>query len=285
MTTAHHHYLDLGGSGPEAHFYHANGFPIGVYQPLINQLQQLHLHALPMRPTWPNIGKPPRYHGWRLYVDDLINQIERHHTQPIIGIGHSLGASCTALAAIKRPDLFQALVLIEPITVPRWQAQLLRLAPRRLKAKHPLIKSTLNKRDRWHTPQQFVSDFAKLKPFRQIPTQHLSAFAEHAVRPIDNQFELVFRKEWEAANYSEVRDIMPQLTQLQLPTVAIRGKPSAFVTEHTWRQLQQPKRPWRFKQDFSYGHLLPLEAPEICADLIVDGLRELGQLQPQKNRA
>jgi len=48
------------GSGDQAHFYHANGFPLGVYEPLLSRLaRKFKLSALHLRPTWPNIGHPP----------------------------------------------------------------------------------------------------------------------------------------------------------------------------------------------------------------------------------
>ncbi|WP_298441266.1 alpha/beta hydrolase [uncultured Ferrimonas sp.] len=277
--SAHSPYLSLGGRGPAAHFYHANGFPIGVYQPLLRQLlPHFSLTALPMRPTWPDAGKPPQYHGWMLYVDDLIEQIERHHNEPIIGIGHSMGASCTALAAYRRPDLFSQLVLIEPVTVATWQSTLLRYAPNSLKQRHPLVKSTLAKRHHWPTPQQFVHELSRKRPFQHIEADTLEAFADHGVRPTSSgNVELVFDKIWEAANYSEARNIMPVLTDLPVPTVAIRGKPSAFFSDTTWQQWQRNASNVLFKQNQQHGHLMPLENAKATAELIRTGVAELSQ--------
>jgi hypothetical protein len=33
-----------------------------------------------------------------------------------------------------------------------------------------------------------------------------------------------------------------------------------------------------FKEDLNFGHLFPLEAPQICADLVIEGLEQLNLL-------
>ena len=78
-------------TGEPAHFYHANGFPLGIYAPLLAKLQQaFSLNALELRPTWPDVGLPPKRRDWQLYADDLILYIERHCSAPIVGIVHSM---------------------------------------------------------------------------------------------------------------------------------------------------------------------------------------------------
>ena len=146
------------GDGEAAHFYHANGFPLGVYSPLLSKLsQKFKLSALGWRATWPGMGPPPKRRDWQLYADDLIAFIEHHCQAPIIGIGHSMGATCTILAAEKRPDLFKTLVLIEPAMVSRSLAKLIRLMPKALMNIFEPAKSTLKKPDFWPSREAFLA--------------------------------------------------------------------------------------------------------------------------------
>lgn len=115
------------------------------------------LSALALRPTWPDCGLPPKRRDWQLYADDLILFIEQQYQAPVIGSGHSMGATCTILAAEKRPDLFSALVLIEPAMIARGLATLARLMPKVLMNRIEPAKSTLKKQDKWPSWEAFYA--------------------------------------------------------------------------------------------------------------------------------
>lgn len=118
----------------KAHFYAANGYPVQVYEPLLKllsekfQLEALHNHA-----QWPNIGQPKHTVRWQTYANDLIHFLdsrqESSHKAPIIGIGHSMGATSTIFAAAKRPDLFSQLILIEPAALTQTKSWLMNRIP------------------------------------------------------------------------------------------------------------------------------------------------------------
>ncbi len=48
------------------------------------------------------------------HADDLIEILDALDTRPVIAVAHSVSSVIAGLAAIKRPDLFQALVMIGP---------------------------------------------------------------------------------------------------------------------------------------------------------------------------
>lgn len=95
----------------QAHFYAANGYPVQVYEPLMKLLaDKFQLEALHNRAQWPNIGQPKDTVRWQTYANDLIHFLDSRQQAkdigPVIGIGHSMGATSTIFAAAKRPDLF-----------------------------------------------------------------------------------------------------------------------------------------------------------------------------------
>ena len=64
------------------------------------------------------LGMDPRHpptEGWPHLVEQLIESIR----EPVYGVGHSLGGYLNFLAAVKRPELFRAIVLLDaPIIGP-----------------------------------------------------------------------------------------------------------------------------------------------------------------------
>jgi len=104
------------------HFSGANGFPVGCYNTLLNALSQRYsITSLWHKGLWPNIGDPESSLSWDDYADDLISHIKSQHKQPIIGVGHSMGANITMIAAAKAPKLFSKLVLVEPVILSKFQ--------------------------------------------------------------------------------------------------------------------------------------------------------------------
>jgi len=268
---------NLKGQGPAAHFYHANGFALDAYQPLLEQInKKLALSALALRPTWPGCGFPPKSRDWQLYADDLIAFVEQQYTLPIIGIGHSMGATCTILAAEKRPDLFKALVLIEPAMVSCALAAFFRLMPKVLVNMVGPAKSTLKRQDKWSSREAFRAHCRKFPGYKRFNDAAFDALARAGVvETPDGNFTLVFSKVWEAHNYTQPPNVMDNLQGLTMPCAAIRGKPALFFTDKLWQEWQRRCPQSVFLEDTRYGHLFPLENPQACGNLIFDGLSKI----------
>ena len=115
------HYLAWGHGGAPAHLLHANGFCAGTYGPFVRFLvEDLHLVASDVRGH--GASDPLTRHrirDWEIFADDLKLLIEKTLPVPVIGIGHSLGAVTTYIAAAKYPHLFRGIVLIDPVILPR----------------------------------------------------------------------------------------------------------------------------------------------------------------------
>ena len=270
-------FIHIPGKGDILHFHHANGFPAGVYRPLLNTLSQHYdVYALHGRATWDN--SDPSHKNWRIFADDLIEFAERFE-QPIIAVGHSLGASTTVLAALLRPELFKALVLIEPAMVSMPTALILKYAPKKLLQRIKLISGTLNKKDSWPSQQDYLSYIQKFPPYRQFNQATFEAFGHSAIQKNkEGHYSLVFPKHWEAHNYALPPFLLPQLKRLKrlaIPTVAIRGSDNHLFPMKLWRAWKKVQGNAVFLQDQRYSHLLPLESAEACSELITQGLGQL----------
>ncbi|MBN1252501.1 MAG: alpha/beta hydrolase [Bacteroidales bacterium] len=263
-------YLQFKNGGVNAHFYGANGFPLGVYTEFIKNLSnKFDLTCLSLRACWPNIGNAPKQTNWEIYADDLIAFLEQNFTEPIIAIGHSQGATASIIAASKRPDLFKSLIIIEPASVSRKWEYILKLVPYFIKKTQQPIKSALEKQDIWNSRDEFYKFIRKNKAYKRVSDKVLEDFAKFGLEKTENgKFKLSFSLEWEAANYSIAPSIWKYLKKINLPIQVIAGKPSIFFSNELrekWKQIA-PNSLMSVNEQF--GHLFPLEAPEICADLI-----------------
>ncbi len=277
----HNQYVsNFGGGSVAAHFYHASGFPVGVYTPFLRCLaNQLSIDALHLRPTWDQPGPLPKNRSWNLYADDLIHFMEANYKEPIIAIGHSLGASSTVLAALKRPDLFKALVLVESTQVPKWTSKLIGMAPVQLLKHFNPARNSIKKKSAWPTKEEFLADYRANRAYKRIDDTGLKYFAEHSIKPSkEGGVELVYPSAWETISYMGPPFLMDTLCSLKVPMVAVRGKPSVFLSEESWQKWKKESPTTVFKENLNYGHLFPIEAPQHCADLVIEGLRELGLL-------
>src|SRR2546430_5929780 len=109
------------------HFSHANGFPAACYRKMFSFLERDfeidYINA---------IGHDPRHpvtDSWPHLVAELIERLEGRR-EPVLGVGHSLGGYLTALAAVKRPALFRAIILLDSLILGPWQGTVFKMVKR-----------------------------------------------------------------------------------------------------------------------------------------------------------
>ena len=111
-------FTDFGGQGLNLHFMHANGYPPACYLPLIDLLKnQYHISAMDLRPLWPR-SQPRGIGDWHPLTEDFQLFLDEQQISPVIGVGHSMGGIITLRTALRQPNLFRALVLIDPVLFP-----------------------------------------------------------------------------------------------------------------------------------------------------------------------
>ena len=261
-----------------AHFYGGNGFALGVYESLLSDLaQHLNITALTMRGEWydkPTADKMTREED----ADVLIEFLQKTQDKPIIGIGHSQGATATTIAAAKRPDLFSALYLLEPVTFTNQQGKLYSLVPRMVKMTREPFKSTQVKQADWDSVDGYYQFLRRHKAYKRITDEHLLTYAKNSLEAGEQgKLTLRFSPKQELANYFGTPLIMKPLQQLiadnKVPVQLIIGKPSMFISQQVRQMWDKfvPSEQMTVLND--YGHLLPLEAPELCAKLIFQKLK------------
>lgn len=265
----------LAGPGLPLHFSHANGYPPQAYKSFLTELSRnFHVQAMEARPLWPS-SDPDKLESWDLLADDLIGYLEGQVHKVWIGVGHSVGGVTSLMAALKRPDLFRALVIIEPPLFPPWASLAWRLATRlgvsgRL---HPLAEGARRRRRVYDSREEMYASYRGKTVFQKISDEDLRAYVEAAsIIGDDRKYYLRFSPEWEYKIY--IRSLLADfqtfqnLKNLEPPTLFIRAEHSnAFFTQSA-RLVKKILGPGAVQTTPGATHLLPLENPLETADLV-----------------
>jgi len=263
------------------HFANANGYPPAAYTPLFEQLTPCyHVIAMRSRPLLPG-AEDAALHDWSELADELIAFLDAQGARGWLGVGHSLGAVLTTLAALRRPELFRAVVAIEPVFFnPLKLAAFdifrgLGLADR----VHPLIAGARRRRRAFASTDEMFARYRQAPVFSRLDDRALRAYVDAAAAPrADGQgVELVFTPEWEAAIYATgPMNLWRQLPKLSVPLLVIRGAESDTFDKGAVKALHTRLPRARLVDVPDSGHLVPLEKPVEVGRLILDFLEEVG---------
>jgi pimeloyl-ACP methyl ester carboxylesterase len=259
---------DFGGHGPLVHLAHANGFPPGAYRPLIGNLRAHHqVVALTTRPLRPG-SRPENAPSWHPLADDLVRGLDALGVRRIFGVGHSIGGVLTMWAAVRRPDLFRALVLIDPVILPPatlWLLRLMRAVG--LEERQPLVRGALHRRRTWPDRQACFQHYRAKDFFSRWSDESLWAYVKAGTRPTANgRIELTYPPEWEAHIFATSPvDVWQAVPELEVPTLVIRGQETNTFRAASHRRFARLVPHACFTVVPEAGHLVPMERPEETA--------------------
>lgn len=264
---------------PRIQFAAANGFPAESYLPFFEHLHPNYsISAMDNRGAWPARNKPPFAYGMPGFAKDLLAGLDQHESTPLIGMGHSHGAQVVALAALKQPDRFSKLVLIEPATLPNQSIDYVyRFLPRFAVHKlMPFIGRTYQRQRLWPSREAFIERYRDHPTFRLFEEQSMNAYAEAGLKQnSDGQFELVFDPAWESYIFRKIRFAWVYFNRLKHPTLLIKGANSSLLTSEAYHRFNQklPPNVHAIELDDAH-HMIPQEQTQRLANLILDWLEQ-----------
>jgi pimeloyl-ACP methyl ester carboxylesterase len=255
---------------PALHFAHANGFNAQTYAQLLSPLADtLTVFASDLRghghTTLP--ADPKHFRSWSIYRDDLIALLERLPGAPFILGGHSMGATASFGVAVKRPDLVQALVLVEPVLLPPG----VRLVARALKALGlydralPMAQQAQRRRAHWPDVETALGAYRGRGAFKTWPEAVLRDYLEGGLidKSGDGQLTLACSPNWEAANYrAGPPSALRWLSRLRCPVFLLTGgsKSTCPAPVAMALQLRVKQLKWQYFPEAT--HFLPMEKPD-----------------------
>ena len=287
-------HFDYGGVGQPLHFLHANGYPPDCYKPLLELLTtEYRVFGMLLRPLWGGT-KPEDINDWTPFSDDLLRFLAsttphneraaplsaRPVPEPVIGVGHSIGAIVTLRATLRDPHKFRALILLDPVLFP----------PKRLYAwnfvrtiglgnrLHPMIAGALKRRHTFDNLETVYRGYRNRPVFRYMSDENLHIYIEGITRQTQDGYELVFSPEWESRIYfTGLRDfdLWRGLPELEVPTLFIRGAETDTFLEGAARLVKQKQPKVRVEALEKSTHLLPLERPKEVFEIMQSFLKSL----------
>lgn len=268
-------YFDFPGPGSTLVFLHANGYPPLSYQPLLQKLAQTHrVIGMCQRPLWHG-ADPAAIQDWEPLATDLVQFCRELNPAPALGVGHSVGGNVLLRAALLYPDIFQAIVLIDPVFFPRYMTLLWSIIFRlglgyRL---HPLVRGAARRRRVFSSKQYMFDRYRRAPVFSKIDDQGLQAYVNAMAKPRpDGSFELAYPPEWEARIYltSVLKDLplWSLLHTLKPPLLIVRGEHTDTFWHETARRIQHRLPSAQVVTIPDATHLLPLEKPQAVSETI-----------------
>jgi pimeloyl-ACP methyl ester carboxylesterase len=258
-------------SKPLLHFSHANGFPASTYASMLGELApRYRIGAIE------TIGTDPRYpvsEGWPQLVEQLIASLERDYRgAPVYGVGHSLGAYLTFLAAVARPELFRAIVLLDAPIIGPVKGRLIAAAKR-----YGIIDrvspagATRDRRSEWASREEAREHFRTRKLFRDFAPQCLDDYVRHGLAGAHGHLRLRIDPRIEYQIYRTIpHDMHRHLRHLAVPAGFAGGLRSDVLRRVGLAHMRRFR-----KRKVPGGHLFPFEYPREAAEAIDSLLQEL----------
>lgn len=268
-------FYNFGENGEELVFLHANGYPPECYRPLLSRLaEKFHINAMVQRPLWPD-SKPEDIDDWRSLTNDLLRFLDTHQTAPLACIGHSMGGVALLRAALREPDRFKAIVLLDPVLFPPYFIrawQILR-GFKLLHRFHPLVAGARQRRRQFDDLERLFKGYRRRSVFRYMDDETLRAYIEGiACKRDEGGYQLCYSADWEVRIYQtgiwRDMDIWRGLPKHEVPTLIVRGEETDTFWGQTGRLVQQKQPGIQVEALEKATHLVPLERPAEVANLI-----------------
>jgi pimeloyl-ACP methyl ester carboxylesterase len=219
------------------------------------------------------IGTDPRYpptEGWPRLVEQLIESIK----EPVYGVGHSLGGYLNYLAAVRQPELFRAIVLLDAPIIGPFRGSMLG-ATKRLGIVDRVTPAgaTRDRRSAWETREEARAHFRTRPLFKNFTDEALDDYVNHGLVESGGRLRLKIDPLVEYQIYRTIpHDMMRHLRELRVPAAFIGGADSDVVR----RVRLAGMRPKFSMRKVPGGHLFPFEHPREAAAAVGELLQELG---------
>ena len=253
---------------PTLIFLHANGFHAAVYRRLLEPLAGA---ARILAPDLRGHGRttlsatPGQLHGWGAYRDDVLRFLDELGLEQVWMAGHSLGAVVSTLLAVQEPDRVRGLTLVDPVFLPRWIINVVRvLDPLDLGWRLGPGPAALRRRDGWPDRDAVRAHYQGRGMFRAWPEGWLDDYLEAGLSAADDGgVRLACAPAWESRTFATVpREVWQVVQGIRCPTTIVYGEGSDTFRRASARLAPRMIPGVRMVPVEGASHFVPMERPE-----------------------
>jgi pimeloyl-ACP methyl ester carboxylesterase len=257
--------IDWGGDGPLALLHHANGFCAGMWDVVAQGLRR-HFRVIAMDARGHGDSDKPRgneHYRWENFGLDaaaVADVLVSRHGPVTLGLGHSFGGTALTLAAIQRPDLFERLVLLDPIVMP---SAVIEAPEMRAERTNSLVEAARRRRHVFESREAAHDGWKGRAIFTDWDPRALELYVTEGLADrSDGSVELKCPGEVEAAIFEggAEMDVMGRLDRLEAPTLIAWASGGNFPRLHFEELAARMQRGEVITAEL--GHLIPMEQPE-----------------------
>ncbi len=265
-------YLEWEAEAPSLHFTHATGFNAQTYRALLTPLQgRFRVTAADMRghgfSTLP--AHPGPQARWTSFAGDLAPIVDAVAKGPAVLAGHSMGAIVSMMVAGTYPERVRGLVLVEPVLVPRYSRQIMRLMAYLGRKPPPnLAQMAAKRRAIFPSFEMALASYRGRGAFKSWPDETVADYLRGGLLPTGNGSEMRLACEplWESAIFQNAPPGIARLASLVRCPLTLIYCGTGTAKEREVQIVARRHGHARLVQVPQTTHFLPMERPDIVQD-------------------
>ena len=258
---------------PTLHFAHGNGFPSPCYRQMLTALEP-HFECYHIDKVG-HTSEFPIADNWEALADEVIKSIRKQSDEPVVAVGHSLGGVLSAFAALKEPELFKAVILLDSPLLSRMRQRGVQLSKKLgFIDKITPARRTRGRRRHWPTREAAFQYFKRRELFKHITDACLYDYIDYGMTHDELGYTLRFDANIEYQIYRTMpHSLAAYPKKLQVPSALIYGRDSDVTYASDRSYMKRRYGISSFKTEGT--HMFPLEHPTATAEFILKVLRQL----------
>jgi pimeloyl-ACP methyl ester carboxylesterase len=259
-------YLLYPGEGPPLVLLHATGFLPWLWHPIARSLSSQYRVFAPYFCDHRTFEPEEGGLNWLTLAQDLARLCENLSLDRPFVVGHSMGATVTAIAHAAMNLPVERMILIEPIFLPQ-QIYAAGLSVEQ----HPLASRSIKRRNAWDNESEARTYLKSKKMFEHWDEEMLDLYIRYGMNSGDGGgLTLACHPRREAALFmgGTLFDPWPILPKIQCLTLVVEGEASENRSFIDLPKIASMIPGGRYRMIKSAGHLIPQEQPGVIIEVI-----------------
>jgi pimeloyl-ACP methyl ester carboxylesterase len=221
---------------------------------------------------------PQEVSSWRPLSGDFVEALRTRFDGPVVVVGHSLGGVLSLMAAADYPELFRALVLLDPVVFSGVRSVAWGLAKRFGRThRMPLLAGALRRREFWPDRETARRSWQGKPAFSGWTSGAFDAYIEAGLEEDGGAggVRLRYPKAWEARIFELApHNVWRDIGRLEIPVLLMRGEDSDTLTPEAATRFVRQAPDVEYRVVPGVGHMLPMQEPARVAGMIGDWLEK-----------